>query len=86
MSAAVEVDMGDRSMEAQLAALAEATVELDTVWREIVRPGRLAARQDDLEERHEAALRRLLDVDDDLRRASGLGIDRDAAPDGAAPR
>jgi len=33
--------MGDRSVEAQLAALAEATVELDTVWREIVRPGSL---------------------------------------------
>lgn len=78
--------MGDRSVEAHLAALAEATVELDTVWREIVRPGRLAGREDDLEERHEAALRRLLDVDDDLRRASGLGIDLEAPPDGAAPR
>ena len=40
--------MGDRSIEAQLAALAEATVELDTVWREIVTPGRLGERQNDL--------------------------------------
>ena len=66
--------MGDRSVDAQLAALAEATVELDTVWREIVRPGRLSERSDELERRHEAALRRLLDVDDDLRRATGLGV------------
>ncbi|MFL5686031.1 MAG: hypothetical protein ACJ77D_08260 [Chloroflexota bacterium] len=64
--------MGDRSVEAQLAALAEATVELDTVWREIVRPGSLEQRQGDLEHRHEVALRRLLDVDDDLRRQTGL--------------
>ncbi|HET8786811.1 MAG TPA: hypothetical protein VFM38_14320 [Candidatus Limnocylindrales bacterium] len=66
--------MGDRSVDAQLAALAEATVELDTVWREIVRPGRLAERSDELERRHDAALRRLLDVDDDLRRATGLDV------------
>jgi hypothetical protein len=66
--------MGDRSVDAQLAALAEATVELDTVWREIVRPGRLAERADELQRRHEAALRQLLDVDDDLRRATGLGV------------
>jgi len=64
--------MGDRSVEAQLAALAEATVELDTIWREIARPGRLEERKGDLEQRHEVALRRLLDVDDDLRRATGL--------------
>ncbi len=69
-------DMEDRSVEAQLAALAEATVELDTVWREIVRPGRLAGRQDDLQERHDTALRRLLDVDDDLRRVTGLDAER----------
>ncbi len=68
--------MEDRSVEAQLAALAEATVELDTVWREIVRPGRLAGRQDDLQERHDTALRRLLDVDDDLRRVTGLDAER----------
>jgi hypothetical protein len=66
--------VGDRSVDAQLAALAEATVELDTVWREIVRPGRLAELPDELERRHEAALRQLLDVDDDLRRATGLGV------------
>jgi hypothetical protein len=71
--------MGDRSVEADLAALAEAAVELDTVWREIARPGRLAQRQVDLEQRHEAALRRLLDVDDDLRRATGLGVERGPA-------
>ena len=66
--------MGDRSVDAKLAALAEATVELDTVWREIVRPGRLAERTEELERRHEAALRHLLDVDDDLRRATGLRV------------
>lgn len=64
--------MGDRSIEAQLAALAEATVELDTVWREIVTPGRLGERQNDLVRRHEFALRRLLDVDDELQKAMGL--------------
>lgn len=68
--------MEDRSVEAQLAALAEATIELDTVWHEIVRPGRLAGRQDDLQERHDTALRRLLDVDDDLRRVTGLDAER----------
>jgi hypothetical protein len=64
--------MGDRSVEAHLAALAEATVELDTVWREILRPGQLEQREGDLVRRHEVALRRLLDVDEDLRRAAGL--------------
>ncbi|HET9085491.1 MAG TPA: hypothetical protein VFN41_13905 [Candidatus Limnocylindrales bacterium] len=64
--------MEDRSVEADLAALAEATVELDTVWREILRPGRLEQRGDELVRRHEVALRRLLDVDEDLRRAAGL--------------
>ena len=46
--------MGDRSVDAHLAALADATVEL--------------------QRRHEAALRRVLDVDDDLRRTTGLGV------------
>jgi hypothetical protein len=69
--------MGERSTDAQLAALAEATVELDTVWREILRPGRLAERSEELERRHESALRQLLDVDGDLRRATGLGAARD---------
>lgn len=66
--------MGDRSIEAHLAALAEATVELDTVWREILRPGRLDQQQSDLVRRHEVALRRVLDIDDDLQRAAGLGV------------
>jgi hypothetical protein len=64
--------MGDRSVEAHLAALAEASVELDTVWREILRPGRLDEAEGDLVRRHEAAVRRVLDVDDDLRRVAGL--------------
>jgi len=64
--------MGDRSVEAHLAALAEATVELDTVWREILRPGRLEQAEGDLVRRHDAALRRVLDVDEELRRVAGL--------------
>ena len=72
--------MGDRSVDAQLAALAEATVELDTVWREILRPGRLAERTEELQRRHEAALRRVLDVDDDLRRTTRLGVAGDRSP------
>ena len=72
--------MGDRSVDAQLAALAAATVELDTVWREILRPGRLAERTEELQRRHEAALRRVLDVDDDLRRTTRLGVAGDRSP------
>ena len=64
--------MREGSVEAQLADLAEASVELDTVWREILRPGRDMGPDDGLIRRHEAALRQVLDADEELRRKTGL--------------
>lgn len=68
--------MAEQSVEARLASLTEATVELDTVWREILRPGRGAA-DDRLVRRHEQALREVLDADRELRRATGIEVARD---------
>jgi hypothetical protein len=51
----------------------EASVELDTVWREILRPGRAMGPDEGLMRRHEAALQQVLDADEELRRKTGLG-------------
>ena len=64
--------MADQSVEARLASLTEATVELDTVWREILRPGRAGEPDDLLVRRHEHALRSVLDADQELREVTGL--------------
>jgi hypothetical protein len=65
--------MRERSVEAELADLVEASVELDTVWREILRPGRSMGPDEGLMRRHEAALQQVLDADEELRRKTGLG-------------
>jgi hypothetical protein len=64
--------MAEQSVEARLASLTEATVELDTVWREILRPDRAGAPDELLVRRHEKALRQVLDADEELRDATGL--------------
>lgn len=69
--------MADRSVEARLASLTEASVELDTVWREILRPGRAGEPDEALVRRHEQALRLILDADHELREATGLARGRD---------
>ena len=69
--------MAEQSVEARLASLTEATVELDTVWREILRPGRLGEADDGLVQRHENALRQVLAADHALRRATGISVSGD---------
>jgi hypothetical protein len=69
--------MGEQSVEARLASLTEATVELDTVWREILRPDRAGEVDGRLARRHEEALRQVLDADEELRAASGISRMRD---------
>ena len=64
--------MVDQSVEARLASLTEASVELDTVWREILRPGRAGEPDEALVRRHEQALRLVLDADHELREVTGL--------------
>lgn len=69
--------MADQSVEARLASLTEASVELDSVWREILRPGRVGEPDERLVRRHEQALRLVLDADMELREVTGItkGID-----------
>ena len=62
----------DQSVEAQLADLSEATVELETVWREILSPGRAAEPDERLVHRHEMVFRQLVDADRKLRRVTGV--------------
>ena len=69
--------MADQSIEARLASLTEASVELDTVWREILRPGRGDEPDETLVRRHEQALRLVLDADHELREVTGLARKRD---------
>ena len=69
--------MADQSVEARLASLTEASVELDTVWREILRPGRGGEPDEALVRRHEEALRLVLDADHELRDVTGLTSRRD---------
>ena len=69
--------MADQSVEARLATLTEATVELDTVWREILRPARDGEPDETLVRRHERALRLVLDADRELRQATGISVARD---------
>jgi hypothetical protein len=69
--------MAEQSVEARLASLTEATVELDTVWREILRPNRTGEADDRLVRRHEQALRQVLDADRELRQATGIPVSRD---------
>jgi hypothetical protein len=64
--------MPNQSVEARLASLTEASVELDTVWREILRPGRAGEPDEELVRRHEQALRLVLDADQELRDVTGL--------------
>ena len=64
--------MAEQSVEARLASLTEATVELDTVWREILRPDRRGVLDAGLADRHEHALRQVLDADKELREATGI--------------
>jgi hypothetical protein len=63
--------MPNQSVEARLASLAEASVELDTVWREILRPG-AGEPDEELVRRHEQALRLVLDADQEHREVTGL--------------
>lgn len=69
--------MADQSVEARLATLTEATVELDTVWREILRPARAGEPDERLVRRHDQALRQVLDADRELRQATGIAVTRD---------